>query len=156
MTEFVKEFITTYQKEIDADKWSELYKYSRWNDHLVEVGNFTETLLDAGIDPLEYLDSIPAFYLYGCTHEHEITVPEQITVIHSFSLCNAACLTKIYLPKTLKSIEAESFTNCSNMVNDELEIIYDGTVADWQKVRVDRKSGLPRFYKVKTTEGWTR
>ena len=65
-------------------------------------------------------------------------------------------LKKIYLPRTLKSIEAESFTNCSTMLNDTLEIIYDGTVADWHKVRVDKKAGLPRYYKVKTKEGWTR
>lgn len=156
MDKFVIDFIDTYQEEIDDNNWDPLYKAHLWGDHFDLIGEFTEALLDCDIDPLQDLDYVPAFYLFGSTHPHTIHVPESVTTIHAFSFCNAGYLEKIYLPRTLRSIGGESFNNCSTMLNDTLEIVFDGTVAEWQQVQIDKQAGLPRWYKVKTTEGWTR
>jgi hypothetical protein len=156
MDRFVIDFIDTYQEEIDNNEWSKLYTATKWEGHFNQIGQFTEALLDCGIDPLLNLTYIPGFYLLGCTHPHEIVVPETITAIHTFAFYNAGYLKRIYLPNTITRIARESFKNASAQLNGELEIIYDGTVAEWHSINIDSYAGLPIYYKVKTKEGWTR
>ena len=156
MDKFVIDFINTYQEEIDANDWDTVYKADKWSGHFELIGQFTEVLLDCGIDPLKTLNYVPCFYLYGATHQDEIIVGEQVTSIDDWAFkSNAGYLRKIYLPQSIERIGFESFKNCSNMVGNELEIIYDGTVAEWNKIIFDHPY-FPRYYKVKTKEGWTR
>ena len=156
MTNFIKHFIALHEANIENNNWENVYTADAWTDHIHETGAFTEMLLDCGIDPLENCRYIPGFYLYGSTHEHEITIPEHIDIIHGLCFYQAKYLKRLYLHTGIKEIKISAFTDCSSELGDELEIIYPGTVEQWRQVKIHPQANLPRFYKVKTVEGWTR
>ena len=58
----VDEFIEQYIGWIDDGKFAEIYQdlYLRYKDEYQEcIGKFTEKMLEAGIDPLEYINYVP-------------------------------------------------------------------------------------------------
>lgn len=128
------EFISDNAKEINNNDFEPLYK----KVHAHIAGHFTLVLLEAGIDPLKYSDTIYPYYLfdtevdtftvpshikeidYGafetCTSLKEVTFAEdsQLEVIHGAAFQGTA-LSSIILPKNLKVLGRGAFEYCENL-----------------------------------------
>ena len=57
----LSEFIKTHVVEINSNNFTEVYKDAL--NSLDRVSKLTELFLDAGIDPLEYMEEVPTYYL---------------------------------------------------------------------------------------------
>ena len=59
----IKKFIEDNKELIKNNKWEEIYKEA--NSYLViyEIGAFTTILLNADINPLDYMDYVPKSFL---------------------------------------------------------------------------------------------
>ena len=89
MIDNLAEFIKKYKTEINKNDFTKVYKDA--NNLLcypVSTGKLTEIFLDAGIEPLEYMQAVPANYL-----------------------ANSA-ITSVEIPNNISSIGSEAFRDC--------------------------------------------
>ena len=104
--------IEDYIKEIDSGDFLTCYN-DAWNsgDAAVDIiGDFTQTLLDADIDPLSdtRIDKIGYGMFYG-THVDEIVVPERITQIGEYAFSNSQLSKIIFRGNKLRNILSYAF-----------------------------------------------
>lgn len=67
MSPEIKHFIEENTDLIEASDWNHLYKKIGERYSVTLAGELSQTLLDAGIDPLENSKSIPPYFLAGCS-----------------------------------------------------------------------------------------
>lgn len=99
----VDEFIEQYIDWIDDSKFAEIYQelYLRYKDEYQEcIGKFTEKMLDAGIDPLEYMNYVPNFYLVGSRNIKKFSIPNHINKTGDFLLLDSNVI-EVSVPKNL-------------------------------------------------------
>ena len=110
-----EEFLQVYINLIDENNFEELY---RLGPNVIgrcrDMGHVTEYLLKAGINPLEYLFSLPEFYLADTFIENFI-VPQKITEIGEFAFFRCSKLNSITIPDSVNSIGQFAFAECSNL-----------------------------------------
>ncbi len=115
------------------------------------ISIITEKLYEAGIDPLQYLDHIPLYYLLYTKRDSfvipnhinsisqsaflgsqlkSIIIPEGVTFIGSQSFQDCSELKSLSLPSSLKSIATNAFRNCHSLK----DITYNGTRDEWNKL----------------------
>lgn len=126
----IKQFIELQKKLIEQEQWDEFYLQARqFVLSGAEIGQMTGYLLDAGINPLEHLDSIPPHYLEGSPIK-SFEIPKGVKTIREKAFQNCEELTQIYIPKSVESIETFAFSGCSALN----QIFYEGTFQEWTKV----------------------
>ena len=149
MDKYVKEFIEENIDLIEENTtkaWEEIYR--RYINTSKLNGELTTIFLSANINPLDYLDFIPDYYLYQadisaftipksikdigiCAFTgsmiEDISVPEGVTIIDDYAFDNCIYLQHVELPKSLKTMGSKVFGNCSNLK----EIHYSGSKEDW-------------------------
>lgn len=94
------------------------------------IGDFTEALIKAGIDPAKYMKEIPPHYLGG-TSLRSYTIPNNITAIGEYAFSGYNGLTGVVMPSTVTSIGAYAFRYCSELES----ITYLGTIDQWKEVK---------------------
>lgn len=151
----LKIFIAAHEDLINQNRFEDLY------DSLMgliptsvpsgTVGQFTSLLLESDINPLNYLDYVPRYFLCfsdiksfnlpdyiksiedtafcGCRHLVDINIPNGVTSIGSSAFNTCVNIKDITIPKSVKSIGDRAFYFCNN-----LTIKYDGTKEDWDKI----------------------
>lgn len=144
----LKRFIQENIDLIDDNKFGELYKQA--SDAGVLRCMITEALLGAGINPLEYMNYVPDYFLFDskitqftipdnitsigrhafqhCTSLKSITIPDNVTSIGQSAFYNCSSLTSIIIPNSVTSIGGESFKNCTSLTS----ITYTGTKEQWK------------------------
>ena len=152
----VKQFIEENIDQVDDNEFLYLYKQIK---SYAFTRCFTETLLAAGIDPLEYMTEIPERYLYEskiqtlhipagittvgryafarCTELAQLSLPEGVTLIDEGAFMNCTKLERVQLPASLRYIDAGAFQGCTALKN----VTFSGTSEQWIEV-VDYGSGL--------------
>lgn len=150
----VKQFIEDNIDLIDQNDFDTLYiKADFAREGFMTPASVTRELLDAGIDPMEYLTFVPSEYMYQfsditkvpwptrrfdliktrafgyCKNITEVIIPEGVMMIGSMAFAGCAKLTKLHLPKSLVSLGHTAFFGTAIE-----EITYAGTVAQWQAV----------------------
>ena len=121
MKEKIKKFIEDNINLINQNKWEEVYSNAR--DLYPHVGEFTEALLNCGINPLEQgLNYMPIYFLANSKIEQFI-IPNHIPNISycAFSWCKS--LRNITIPNSVTSIEHQAFNGCHSLT----DINYIGT-----------------------------
>lgn len=130
---------------------------------------FTEVMLEAEINPLNYMEAVPSRYLYasdiqhfdipvgiivinkyafaGCSQVDEITIPEGIIKIGEGAFYDCTSLTSLYLPSTLKYVDVGAFHGCKNLQN----ITFAGTTKQWIAVK-DLDGSLLQFEPIKCSD----
>lgn len=91
----------------------------------------TSLLLEAGINPLNYLKSIPRYYLCENTEITTFTIPKNIHYISDYAFRSCSNLKSIILPKNIVDIGINSFEDCPKLI----EVIYEGTKEEWSKLQ---------------------
>lgn len=130
------EYIKDNLNLIDSNNFTDLYDEVARDAR----GNITPLLLEADINPLLYMDAVPAGYLpeqrdvksiiipgniksigdyafKGCSNLTSIIIPDSVTSIgdRAFAFCES--LTDINIPNSVKNIGKYAFFNCSNLTN---------------------------------------
>lgn len=112
MNKELKNIISIYKESIDSNKWDEIYA----NISTTFRGDLTSILLEAGINPLPYMNEIPEYFAKGS--QINITqIPENIKNIGGYAFSNCKNLTNITIPNSVTNIGWGTFFNCTNLTN---------------------------------------
>ncbi len=124
-------FIRLHKDLIEESNFEELYEqFDNITDYTYETHYLTDIFIEAGIDPLKYMDAVPIAYLYKTDLDlKEINVPDNIKYIyvHAFE---EAKLRKVTIPKTIVKIARTAFFG--NPLLTEINV--RGTQADIDKI----------------------
>ena len=113
----LSKFIKAHVNEINNNNFAKVYEDT--NDSLTPcllTSKLTELFLDAGLEPLEYMQAIPANYL-AYSKLTSITIPENITSIGRCAFSGCDGLTSITIPDSVTSIGSAAFENCSGLTS---------------------------------------
>ena len=124
------EFIEQNTKESWEKVYSALYRFSVLRDE--QIGQFTQTILFAGIDPTYKLQQIPDYYLFGSDIE-SYNMHNQIISIGSKSFRKCNNLKFIHIPNSVTKIDTAAFEHCENLyfVSIPNQIEYFGKALFW-------------------------
>lgn len=123
MNQYIQNLIEENIDLIDLDKFDEIYpiviKKFLGNDIMISM--FTQTLLEAGINPIHKLKSIPDSYRYG---DHSLTVeviPKNVLTMHKYAYAYCDHLTTVnFETENLPVIPESCFAYCGNLNNIEI------------------------------------
>lgn len=117
MDNFKKHFIKDNIEDIENNNWERFY--SNLNAAAVnvyEIADITSMLMQANINPLNYMKSVPTYYLYRQDID-KISLPKNIKAIKYYSFGQCRKLNHINL-ENIDSIGRKAFEFC-----DDLDII---------------------------------
>lgn len=121
LSEFImnelSKFIKAHVNEINNNNFAKVYEDT--NDSLTPcllTSKLTELFLDAGLEPLEYMQAVPANYL-AYSKLTSITIPENITSIGRCAFSGCDGLTNITIPDSVTSIGSAAFEHCSGLTS---------------------------------------
>ena len=121
LSEFIidelSKFIKAHVNEINNNNFAKVYEDT--NDSFTPcllTSKLTELFLDAGLEPLEYMQAVPANYL-AYSKLTSITIPENITSIGRCAFSGCDGLTSITIPDSVTSIGSAAFENCSGLTS---------------------------------------
>ena len=125
------EFIRVYRELVKESNFKELYEqFDNITDYLTDTHYLTDIFIEAGIDPLKYMDTVPIAYLYKTDLDlKEINVPDNIKYIYKYAF-EEAKLRKVTIPKTVIKIAKSAFSDNPALT----EINVRGTQADVDKI----------------------
>ena len=106
MTVVTAEFIKKHKDLINEGKWEELYNQDTGNFQI--YGDLTVTLLEAGIDPLQTMTTMPAEY-FRASNITEYTVPSHVNIIGTKAFAECMELDTVHLPDDLLFIDYGAF-----------------------------------------------
>ena len=132
MTKAIKEFLEKYGSLIKEEDWGTLYFKATSELRNIQVGELTQTLLNADIDPLEKLTAIPAHYLDSSSIE-SFHIPEGIRVISTQAFRFCSKLKQVYIPKSIRYIGEYAFYYSENLE----DITYEGSPEEWNSIDKD-------------------
>ncbi len=117
MDKHIIDFIKEHEELIEENKWEEIYEeIGIWH----RSGEFTTAIIEAGINPLDYLSYVPLGYLYRGSLE-TIHIPNTINEIREDSFRYVSGLKSITIPNSVKEIGAFAFSSSSleNIIFEE-------------------------------------
>lgn len=138
------EFIGSHQdliRENSQESWKEFYSLASFGGKVIDddpaVGTITEILLAAGLDPAEYLTSLPEGYLcyssissyniptsirqlkegafWHCYRLESVIIPDRVITIDDHAFWECRSLTSITIPDSVTSIGGGAFCYCSSL-----------------------------------------
>lgn len=149
----IKELIEAYIDEIDDNNFT--FVYDRLNEYVSNdllVPILTQEFKHAGIDPLNYVDVIPKYYLYNTQITQTLNIRPGIKAIGDHAFGSNDKLGLLRIPASCKRIGAWSFAHCYNLkkiiidspemelnylafyaCTEIYEITYAGTIEQWEK-----------------------
>ena len=105
---------------IDANKFEAFYRYVYGAlQDFTAVGEVTEFILSAGIDPLEYMGSVPIAYLANAEDTTNIDIPSNIKVIKRSAFSDSA-LREITFSGPVEQIMDNAFYHCKDLKSVKL------------------------------------
>lgn len=126
----LKNFIEENIELIENGEFEVIYSDLDADFRYTFIGDFTEALIKAGIDPAKYMKEIPPHYLGG-TSLRSYTIPNNITAIGEYAFSGYNGLAEVVIPSTVTSISARAFRYCRELES----ITYLGTVDQWKEVK---------------------
>lgn len=131
----VEKFINEKFDLIDSGNWEEVY-HTFSEDYASEkchIGNLTDALMEAGIDPLEGKTYVENYMFYG-SERGEIILPEGIQNIGMEAFSDTLDLRKIFIPKSVWEIKFRAFKN-AGLQPLPVQLIYAGTREEWVSIK---------------------
>lgn len=122
-------FIDNNKDLIDGNNFEKLYQIY-YETYFGCVKDLTLLLLAADINPLIYMDNVPANYLHWADKISTVTIPNNIKVISSGAFFGCKSLTNIIIPNNVIFIGSYAFAKCESLTNiiipDKVEFIDEG------------------------------
>ena len=123
MNSKIQTFIEDHIWEIDKNLFYALYEVLAQDEYIngLDICDFTKSLYEADIDPLNYMDGIPSAFRF---QDDSITVVDIRNGIKKVSFCaffDCSKIKKIYFPQSLNTIETQAFWGCDHI--EELTIM---------------------------------
>ena len=135
------EFIKAHVDEINENNFTKVYEDLvddlDSEEEEREIGKFTDMLIDAGINPLMYMKTIPQYYMSGSSQtsieipEHiqsidfdafdgckgfkSVTIPDNVTSIDNCAFLECTGLTSVIIGDGVKSIGSQAFESCTRL-----------------------------------------
>ena len=151
----LREFLQNNSTLVKTFKFKELYDAARQWFHTQYnfIDELTRMFMNANVNPLKFMTSVPAFYLNEAPDVETIQIPDNIKTVEMFGFdscqdltsvflaegvekimdygfVDCAALEQIVLPKTLKSLGDECFAGCTKLTT----LNYTGTMDEWKKI----------------------
>lgn len=115
LADFIAGFIKENSNEIDNNEFEKVYnKLNAYPETYLIKPRLTELLIAAGIDPLLYMDKVPANYALGLNIK-SIKTPYGIKLIQSHAFSDCTELTEVDLSDSIIRIDDSCFENCQNL-----------------------------------------
>lgn len=154
LSDFLKYFLsdTDTQELFKKNEFGTLYRKLDINSC-----ELTKLLNSLGIDPLDYLDYIPRYFLNGaqitfvnipdhikgidfnafrqCSNLITIVIPNSVTSIDSLAFSYCTSLTSVTIPDSVTHIGNWTFRDCTDLTS----ITYAGTKDQWSKIHFGYK-----------------
>ena len=152
--EDLKKLIQKYEEELNNNDFSAIYN-SIDMQYLVPPPAFTALLLKNNINPLNYMDHVPADFAYNldiekivipdnithighdafekCFNLTEIIIPYNVVSIDNFAFLKCSGLTSITIPKKVKFIASKAFFRCDRLK----DVYYAGSKEDWKNIKIE-------------------
>ena len=112
--------------ENTKESWEEIYKKLVYDIR----GEFTETILEAGIeDPAMIMRNIPNYYLYKSSMS-SYEIPNSVTNISRWAFQFCSKLTSIVIGASVTNIDWGAFADCSSLTSIEIPDSVT-SIADW-------------------------
>ena len=151
MRDLTKVFIEQYVDLITENKFEDLYRIAL-REHVV-IEDLTNSLLKAGIYPLEHMSYIPQEFFYKSaksidgfiipnnivdirerafyeTDLTEIIIPEGVQSIYTLAFARCKDLLFVTIPHSIDFIDRAVFTGCESLA----EVRYNGTIKEWSNI----------------------
>ena len=138
--DILKNFILSHTEQINSNDFKPLYSEALDNyGPTAVIPKLTDILIDAGINPLLYMDCVPSCYayglnlssvvipnnvtsidnsaFYGCSKLTNVTIPNSVTSINNFAFYKCKGLTSIIIPNRVTSIGDAAFSDCQGLTS---------------------------------------
>lgn len=158
MSDDLKNCLSNYEVQdlINNNNYTQLYSYiisSGLIKFYPTVGELTQLLLAVNINPLNYMDYIPAAYLAWTKISH-FTIPKHITSIGTFAFLYCKSLKSIIIPNNVTQIGHQAFGECNALTSitfgknlkevsvnilkgtEVKSINYNNTMENWKKIDI--------------------
>lgn len=134
----VLELMKDNKELIDHEDWEEVYKNVcsdclRTSHGFVYIGLFTEEIIDCGVNPLEYMSTVPEYFLYMSRVDKTPNIPQDIKKICSRAFAYCEHIESVNIPISVVEIGLNAFLNCTNLK----DIYYDGTLEQFRNIKLD-------------------
>ena len=127
----VKFFLEEHKELLRENRFKELY-LDAIEEIPYQVGNMTAAFMQAGINPLLYVDKVLPL-MFSNSMIKEIVIPDNIRAINSNAFRDCFELKQITIPKSVKGIHIAAFKGCYELSH----IFYQGTTVDWNAMYVE-------------------
>lgn len=137
----IERFLIKYMDLVEDNQFEELYEMVRiefpTNGNISVIPQLNGYFLSAGIDVLQYLETIPAFFIQYEDHIRNISIPNNIKKINdaafrglkveeinlplklkaigNYCFCHNQELKRVTLPKNPSSLGGYMFADCNNL-----------------------------------------
>ena len=112
----VREFIEKHIDIIESEDFTRLYDLAivKLPNYEMRMGELTKVLLDADINPLNHMTSVPDYYYSEFETSEAPHVPNNITEIGEFAFFNCDFET-ITIPSSVKKVRTSAFDFCTSL-----------------------------------------
>lgn len=157
----IKEFIQENRDLIKDDAWEKVYSLANASTHNVPsefIGEFTETLLKADINPLDHLNEVPTFFLYKSQIDR-FNIPNNIERIGSFAFAGCKNLKSITIPDSVMSIGSWAFSGCWDLTgvvigSNTASIGREAFYGCYALMRITFKGSKVQWWEISKGENW--
>lgn len=105
------------QDMINENNYSQLYsQLTKLVQLNYTIGELTELLLAIDINPLDYMDHIPRYYLAWTKISH-FNIPKHITSIDNYAFLYCRSLKSIIIPNNVTQIGYQAFGECNALTS---------------------------------------
>ena len=126
-----KTILNKYKEAINSGNFKPIYNDLLMLDSAGLTSEISQIFLNSGINPLNYLDEVPANFLTTAEID-SITIPNGITRIKNFAFSGTK-LTRIKIPDSVTYMGINAFYHCANLkyikFSKNVEIIPRGACA---------------------------
>lgn len=134
----VEKFISEKTDLIDHGDWDAVYNvfYTEYAEEEKDIGNLTDALIAAGINPLEGKKSVHTYMFYE-SEQTEVIIPDSVFEICAEAFTKTSDMRKIYIPKSVKKFAFRCFKNVG-LWPMAVQITYEGTRNEWLEIYKER------------------
>ena len=154
MDQTVREFLRARLDLIDDYNLRQIYEDADMFLISSDIKQVIQALIDAGINPINYLNRIPSYFYSNDTKITDVTIPSNIKHLGRSCYGNCDNLVKVDITEGVRTLATRCFESCLNLrtvtLPQSIEMIgpkifadcpslhylsYSGTKSDWYKIK---------------------